>query len=93
MKSQGAVVEKNGITFAVVKVEKHVFEVPGRAWDTMNSLQPGFPHMSIVLVTQDSDGTPAYYGRPDIVGIMPETRLETAEWKDYELDQAGDSQD
>ncbi len=88
MKFQGAVVEQNGITFAVVKVEKHVFDVTGRARDTMKSVQPAFPHMPIVLVTHDSEGTPAYYGRPDIVRLMPETKLDGLEWKEYNLDLA-----
>ena len=39
-------------------------------------------------MTQDSDGTPAYYGRPDIVSLMPETKLDSLEWEEHELDQA-----
>ena len=93
MKFRGATVEKNGITFALVKVEKHVFDVPGRARDTMISVQPAFPHMPIVLVTQDSDGKPAYYGRPDIVRLMPETELGSLEWREHELDQPEESED
>jgi len=93
VKFQGAVAEKNGITFAIVKVEKHIFDVPGRARDIMISVQPAFPQMPVVFVTQDSDGTPAYYGRPDIVRLMPETELDSLEWEGHEHDQAGDSKD
>ncbi len=92
MKFQGTVVEKSGVKFAIVKVEKHVFDVPGRARDTMISVQPAFPHMPVVFVTHDSDGTPAYYGRPDIVRLMPETELNSLEWKEFELDSASNQE-
>jgi hypothetical protein len=91
MKIQGAVIKKDGIKFAAVKVEKHVFDVPGRARDTMTLIQPVFPNLCVVFVTFDSAGTPAFYGRPDIVRIMTSTEVGTIEWKEYALDEARDS--
>jgi hypothetical protein len=88
VKFQGALVEKDGLAFAVVKVEKHVFDVPGRARDTMVSIQPAFPDMPIVFVTEDSAGTPAFYGRPDIVRLMIETGLNDVEWEEYAVEES-----
>ena len=50
MKVRGAVLEEQGVKFAVVKVGKDVFDVPGRARDRMVAFQSLFPDMAIVFV-------------------------------------------
>ncbi len=83
MKVQGAFIEKEGLTVAVVKVDKDVLDVPGRARDFIKPLQSVFPSMPIVLVARDSKGKLFFFGRPDIVDRMGEVTLRDAEWKQY----------
>lgn len=86
MKLQGAIVKQKSVTFAVVKVDKDVLDVAGRARDIIPRLQPVFPQMSVVLVAHDSEGTPKFYGRPDIVQKMSSFELTSVEWKEFTLD-------
>lgn len=87
MKIQGAVIEEQGISFAVVKVEKDVFEVPGRARDKMVELQPLFPQMSIIFMTGEPGESVNFYGRPDIVRVMMKKSLDDIVWKEYALEE------
>lgn len=86
MKFHAAVIENQGITFALVRVDKEVLDVPGRARDAVATLQSIFKNMSIVLMALDAKGTPKYYGRPDIVSNMGNATFSDAEWKEYTLD-------
>jgi hypothetical protein len=86
MKFEGAVVEENGVKFAVVKVEKDIFEVTGRARDRMVTYQRVFPDMAVVLMSGEPGAPPNFYGRPDIVRTMMAADLDTIKWQEYSLD-------
>lgn len=86
MKFEGALIDKEGLTLAIVKVDKDVLDVPGRARDVITSLQSVFPNMPIVLVARDSKGKLFFFGRPDIVNHLGEVTLRDAEWKQYTAD-------
>lgn len=87
MKVQGAVLEEQGIRFAIFKVEKEIFDVPGRARDKMISIQRQFPDMAVVFVSKEPGKTPSFFGRPDIVKMMMTANLDDVEWKEYILDE------
>ena len=86
MKFQGTVIEHQGIRFALVLVGEDVLEVPGRARDTIPHLQSVFQDMSIVLMARNRQGTPTYFGRPDIIAKMDDISMRGLEWKDYSVD-------
>ena len=44
-----------------------------------------FPNMPIILMSQDSNGTPHYYGRKDIVDFLKTIRLDQIPWKEYHI--------
>ena len=44
-----------------------------------------FPNMPIVLMSQDSNGTPHFYGRKDIVDFLKSIRLDQIPWKEYHI--------
>jgi hypothetical protein len=83
MKFQGAVIKEQGVTFAVVIVKKHVLNSSIEADRTIQSFQPLFPGMPIVLMAQGSNGTPTYYGRRDISQFMASVPLSAIPWQEY----------
>ncbi len=83
MRFQGAVIKEQGVTFAVVIVKQHVLDISSEANDAIASFQPLFPGIPLVLMAQDSRGTPTYYGRRDIVNFMADVALSSVPWREY----------
>jgi hypothetical protein len=85
MTFQGSVIREQGVTFAIVIVKKHVLDSTSEASETIRSFAPVFGHIPIVLMAQDSRGTPTWYGRPDIVRFLRNVSLSAIPWKEYSL--------
>ena len=83
MTFQGAVIQEQGITFAVVIVKKYVIDSSAEANQTIAAFQPVFPGLPVVLMAQDYQGTPTYYGRQDIARFLASVPLEAIPWKQY----------
>ena len=83
MKIQGAVIIEQGVTFAVVVVNRTVTNYTTRALRVRNQLSQFFRNMPIILMSQDSNGTPHYYGRRDIVEFLRSIRLDQIPWKEF----------
>ena len=83
MRFQGAVIKEQGVTFAVVIVKRHVVDNRSEANDAIASFQPLFPGLPIVLMAQDSRGTPTYFGRTDIARFMSNVPVSAVPWKEY----------
>ncbi len=83
MKVQGAVIKEQGITFAILVVKYRVVRNKITANKTINSFKKLFSGIPIVLMAQDSKGTPTYYGRNDIVRFMCKIPLHAIPWKQY----------
>jgi hypothetical protein len=82
MTFEGAVIREQGISFAVVIVKKHVID-SAEANQTIAAFQPVFPGLPVVLMAQDHQGTPTYYGRQDIARFLASVPLEAIPWKQY----------
>lgn len=80
---QGAVIREQGVTFAVVIVKPHVVSISTEASEAIASFQPLFPGLPVVLMAQDSRGTPTYYGRWDIAKFMANVPVSAVPWKEY----------
>lgn len=83
MRFQGAVITEQDVTFAVVIVKEYVVNIPSEAQDAISSFRPLFPGIPVVLMAQDSRGTPTYYGRQDIARFMANVPLSAVPWKEY----------
>ena len=83
MQLQGAVIREQGVTFAVVVVQRHVVENRLMASQTVDQFGSVFPGMPVVLMAQDSRGTPTYYGRQDIARFMASVPLRAIPWRTY----------
>jgi hypothetical protein len=82
MKFQAALVKEQGVTFAVVVVKRHVLSSPDRQ-QTQASLSPAFGGVPVVLMAQDSSGTPTYSGRPDLVRFLANIPMESLPWREW----------
>lgn len=85
MKIQGAVIIEQGVTFAIIVVNQTVTNYTSRAIKVRNHLSQFFPNMPIILMSQDRNGTPHYYGRKDIVDFLRKIRLDQIPWKFYHI--------
>lgn len=83
MKFQGALIKEQGVTFAVVIVKKPVVDNRIEANKAIQSFQPIFPGIPIVLMAQDPRGTPEYYGRRDISRFLTNVPVSAIPWREY----------
>ncbi|WP_294175387.1 hypothetical protein [uncultured Selenomonas sp.] len=85
IKVHGSVIIEQGVTFAIVVVKPHVTQYTARAVSFRNEIAPFFRNMPIVLMSQDKDGNPRYYGRKDIVDFLKTVKVEQIPWKTYHI--------
>ena len=85
MRFQGSVIREQGVTFAIVIVKKHVVDSSSEADNAIRAYSPVFGYIPVVLMAQDSRGTPTWYGRRDIVNFLRNVPLSAIPWKEYSL--------
>lgn len=85
IKIRGAVIIEQGVTFAVIAVKQSVTNYTARIVQVRQELQNFFPNMPIILMSQDKNGMPHFYGRKDIVEFLKTIRLDQIPWKDYHI--------
>ena len=85
MKIHGAVIIEQGVTFAIIAVKQSVTRYTTRLVQTRQELSQFFPNMPIILMSQDRNGAPHYYGRKDIVDFLKTVRLDQIPWKVYTI--------
>lgn len=83
MTFEGAVIREQGVTFAIVVVKPHVVQNQHAAIKAINAFSPHFPGMPVVVMGQDSRGTPIYVGRKDISSFLANVPLSAIPWKQY----------
>jgi len=83
VKVEGAVIKEQGVTFAIVVVKKSILNSQTQRQQAAHSFQPLFPGLPIVLMAQDSRGTPSYWGRKDIVNFLANVHPSRIPWKQY----------
>ena len=83
MKVQGAIIKEQGVTFAIVIVKRHILNSRNECKEMQESCSALFPGIPIVLMVQDSRGTPKYWGRQDIVKFLANIHPTQIPWKEY----------
>jgi hypothetical protein len=81
MQIQGAVIKEQGQAFAIVVVKPHVVSNPAEARRAITGFVPVFGGIPVVLMAQDSRGSPTYYGRPDIARFLSRTPISAIPWR------------
>ena len=83
MQFQGAVIQEQGVTFGVLIVKQHVLNDLTRRDALVSQASRLFGGVPTVLMAQDFNGTPTYYGRSDISKFMASVPLKAVRWKEY----------
>ena len=84
MKVDGAIIKEQGVTFSFIIVKPHVLNNDSEANSFRNAMSSVFPS-PIILMAQDSHGTPTYQGRKDIVNFLANIDLARIPWKTYTI--------
>ncbi len=83
MTFDAAVIEEQGVTFAVVIVESSAVKDLISTLQTQHHFSTIFPDMPIILLTLASGGVPLYYGSTDIVKSLVKTPLSGIPFQQY----------
>ena len=83
MKFQGALIKEQGVEFAIVVVKGSVIQTPSHRSAAQRGFGSVFPGVPVVLMAQDSRGTPTYWGRPDLVRFLAKVPMQAIPWKEY----------
>jgi hypothetical protein len=83
---EGSVITEQGVKFAIVVVKEHVLNNQNETDRMISAFQRQvFPGIPVVLMAQDSRGTPKYRGRRDIVNFLANIDIGRIPWKKYTL--------
>lgn len=83
MQFDGALIKEQGVTFAIVIVKPHVLDSTSERTSAQNGFSRYFPGVPVILMAQNSRGTPTYFGRPDIVKFLANVHPSRIPWKRY----------
>lgn len=83
MQFEGTVIKEQGVTFAIVVVKPYVLNSNTECDGARRNFRSIFPGIPIILMAQDSRGTPTYQGRADIVRFLSNVHLSWIPWKRY----------
>ena len=86
MKVQGAAISLAGQNFAVVLVGMDMVQNPGEADMAIDSMQPAFGGVPVILMAQNDKASPTYYGDQGIVALLADVPVEKMPWKEYTVD-------
>lgn len=82
MQLEGAIIKEQGQTFAIIIVKSHILNSNEKD-DVAQSFSKYFPGMPIILMAQNSSGTPTYYGKKDIVAFLVKLHISQIPWKKF----------
>ena len=85
MKVQAAAISLQGADFAVVVVSEDLLKSPGEADMAIERFQPAFGGVPVLLMAQNDDGSPIYYGDQDLVRAMADIPIERMPWREYSV--------
>ena len=85
MKIQGAAISIEGVNLAIALVGMELVNNPGEADMAIDSMQPSFGGVPVVLMAQKEDGTPVYYGDEELVRSLAFIPVEEMPWKEYSI--------
>ncbi|HET9395352.1 MAG TPA: hypothetical protein VFO36_04785 [Nitrospiraceae bacterium] len=79
----GAVVKEQGVTFGIAVVRRSVLDNPTARSQAIAEFSAVFGGIPTVLMAQDGQGTPTYFGRQDIADFLASIPMESIPWQHY----------
>jgi hypothetical protein len=64
-------------------VRPDVLGSPSLREQALTAYSPLFDHAPVVLMAQDLQGIPTFFGRPDIVNFLRDTPLDAIPWQEF----------
>jgi hypothetical protein len=80
---QGAAISLQGQNFAVVVVGPELLGSPGEADLAIETMQPAFGGVPVVLMAQKEDDSPMYYGDQDLLQLLRDLPIDQMPWREY----------
>ena len=85
MKGNVALINEQGVKFAVVTVKQHVLNSPAQREETRAGFSRSVGGVPVVLMSQDTRGVPTYHGRRDLVRWLQNVYVEQLPWREFTL--------
>lgn len=83
MKILAAAISLRGINFVVVVAPMSLVSSPGEADMAIEDLQPYFGGVPVVLMAQNDEGLPSYYGDSQLVDMLAAIPIDKMPWQEY----------
>jgi len=83
MEVQAAAITLQGNNFVVVLVGMEIVTQSGEADMMIDTLQPKFSNVPVILMAQREDASPVYYGEQDLVAMLRDIAVDDMPWKSY----------
>lgn len=85
MTFEGSVITEQNVTFGIIIVKPYVLNDVSAKQQMELFGKRAFGNIPIILMAQNSVGTPTYYGRKDIVQFLSHVHPSRIPWKKYTL--------
>ena len=85
MDVQAAAISLQGNNFVIVLVGMDMVTNSGEADMAIDTLQPKFGNVPVVLMAQREDTSPVYYGDQSLVAALGDIPVDEMPWKAYPI--------
>jgi len=82
---QAAAISLQGTQLVVVVVAMDLLRSAGEAGMAIETLAPSFGGVPVVLMAQEEDGSPCYYGDAELVRLLRSIPLERMPWREFPI--------
>lgn len=85
MDVQAAAISLQSNNFVIVLVSMDMVSNPGEADMAIDTLEPKFGGVPVILMSQRDDGSPVYYGDQGLVSALRDIPVDEMPWKSYSV--------
>ena len=83
MKVQAAALSISERKFVVVLVGMELLQTPGEADLAVDSLEPSFGGVRVVLMAQNEGGSPTYHGERELLELLEDVPVDKMPWREH----------
>jgi hypothetical protein len=85
MDVQAAAISLQNNNFVIVLVNMDMVSNSGEADMAIDTLEPKFGGVPVILMSQRDDGSPVYYGDQGLVTALRDIPVDEMPWKSYSI--------
>lgn len=85
MDVQAAAISLQSNNFVIVLVGMDIVSNSGEADMAIDTLEPKFGNVPVILMAQREDTSPVYYGDQDLVKALRDIPVDEMPWKSYSV--------